>query len=196
MQARPRWCLAPTAGAALPKPPAAGLLWPPPLLLLCSAFPAESFHAEATLAAVQAERCTSLYGVPTMFISLLALPRWVLPRACPHMVACRVPAQACSVASASDAASTPVPGRPGGKRLMAVSLLACLAAPAPQLPAVPAGLAAYRRDGGVHLPSGGDEEGGDGVMKKAGTGCRAGGATHGPAGLAQAWQQARADGQR
>jgi fatty-acyl-CoA synthase len=28
-------------------------------------YPAEAFDPEATLAAVQAERCTSLYGVPT-----------------------------------------------------------------------------------------------------------------------------------
>ena len=37
--------------------------------------PAESFAPEATLAAVQSESCTSLYGVPTMFIAALALPR-------------------------------------------------------------------------------------------------------------------------
>jgi fatty-acyl-CoA synthase len=41
--------------------------------LLCTEYgaamvvPAESFEAEATLAAVAAERCTALYGVPTMF---------------------------------------------------------------------------------------------------------------------------------
>lgn len=35
--------------------------------------PAPGFDPRATLAAVQQERCTSLYGVPTMFISLLAL---------------------------------------------------------------------------------------------------------------------------
>ncbi|MFC8042254.1 AMP-binding protein [Nocardia sp. NPDC057353] len=34
--------------------------------------PAPSFDPEATLAAVAAERCTSLYGVPTMFIAMLA----------------------------------------------------------------------------------------------------------------------------
>ncbi|MEV6323592.1 AMP-binding protein [Nocardia sp. NPDC051787] len=33
--------------------------------------PAPSFDAKATLAAVEAERCTSLYGVPTMFIDML-----------------------------------------------------------------------------------------------------------------------------
>ncbi|WP_330229387.1 AMP-binding protein [Nocardia sp. NBC_00508] len=33
--------------------------------------PAPSFDPEATLASVEAERCTSLYGVPTMFIDLL-----------------------------------------------------------------------------------------------------------------------------
>jgi fatty-acyl-CoA synthase len=36
--------------------------------------PAPAFDPAATLAAVQAERCTSLYGVPTMFIAELALP--------------------------------------------------------------------------------------------------------------------------
>jgi fatty-acyl-CoA synthase len=36
--------------------------------------PAPSFDPKATLDAVQSERCTSLYGVPTMFISELNLP--------------------------------------------------------------------------------------------------------------------------
>jgi fatty-acyl-CoA synthase len=36
--------------------------------------PAPSFDPVATLEAVQAERCTSLYGVPTMFIADLAVP--------------------------------------------------------------------------------------------------------------------------
>jgi fatty-acyl-CoA synthase len=36
--------------------------------------PAPSFEPAATLRAVQAERCTSLYGVPTMFIASLAIP--------------------------------------------------------------------------------------------------------------------------
>ncbi|HEY0228284.1 MAG TPA: AMP-binding protein, partial [Mycobacterium sp.] len=36
--------------------------------------PGPSFDAAATLRAVQDERCTSLYGVPTMFIAELALP--------------------------------------------------------------------------------------------------------------------------
>ncbi len=36
--------------------------------------PAEAFDPAATLAAVDEERCTSLYGVPTMFIAALALP--------------------------------------------------------------------------------------------------------------------------
>jgi fatty-acyl-CoA synthase len=39
-------------------------------------YPAEAFEAEATLAAVEAERCTSLYGVPTMFIAALEHPRF------------------------------------------------------------------------------------------------------------------------
>ena len=40
----------------------------------CIVIPAPGFDPSATLAAVQAERCTSLYGVPTMFIAELALP--------------------------------------------------------------------------------------------------------------------------
>ncbi|WP_327085506.1 AMP-binding protein [Nonomuraea sp. NBC_01738] len=39
----------------------------------CVVIPAPGFEAEATLRAVQQERCTSLYGVPTMFIAELAL---------------------------------------------------------------------------------------------------------------------------
>ncbi|MFC8526922.1 AMP-binding protein [Nocardia sp. NPDC057227] len=35
--------------------------------------PAPAFDPEASLAAVAAERCTSLYGVPTMFIAMLAV---------------------------------------------------------------------------------------------------------------------------
>ncbi|EFN57192.1 hypothetical protein CHLNCDRAFT_21648 [Chlorella variabilis] len=45
-------------------------------------YPAESFSPEAALAAVQAEGCTSLYGVPTMFIAELALPTWVVVVVC------------------------------------------------------------------------------------------------------------------
>ena len=37
----------------------------------CMVIPAPAFDAEATLRAVQDERCTSLYGVPTMFIAEL-----------------------------------------------------------------------------------------------------------------------------
>ncbi|HKT02657.1 MAG TPA: AMP-binding protein [Rugosimonospora sp.] len=40
----------------------------------CMVIPAPGFDPKATLAAVQAERCTSLYGVPTMFIAELAEP--------------------------------------------------------------------------------------------------------------------------
>jgi fatty-acyl-CoA synthase len=40
----------------------------------CVVVPCESFDARAVLAAVEAERCTSLYGVPTMFIAELADP--------------------------------------------------------------------------------------------------------------------------
>ena len=39
-------------------------------------FPGEVFDPEATLAAVAAERCTALHGVPTMFIAELAHPRF------------------------------------------------------------------------------------------------------------------------
>ena len=40
----------------------------------CMVVPAPSFEPAATLEAVQAERCTSLYGVPTMFIAELDHP--------------------------------------------------------------------------------------------------------------------------
>ena len=40
----------------------------------CIVIPAPSFDPAATLQAVQDERCTSLYGVPTMFIAELGLP--------------------------------------------------------------------------------------------------------------------------
>lgn len=42
---------------------------PTPCLLL-----SDCFDAGATLAAVEQERCTSLYGVPTMFIAQLEHP--------------------------------------------------------------------------------------------------------------------------
>jgi fatty-acyl-CoA synthase len=42
----------------------------------CIVIPAPSFEARATLEAVQSERCTSLYGVPTMFIAELDLPEF------------------------------------------------------------------------------------------------------------------------
>ena len=38
--------------------------------------PAPAFDPEATLEAVAAQRCTSLYGVPTMFIAELGHPRF------------------------------------------------------------------------------------------------------------------------
>ncbi len=50
--------------------------------LMCSLYgatmvvPAESFDPVATLEAIQAERCTGLYGVPTMFIAELRHPRF------------------------------------------------------------------------------------------------------------------------
>ncbi len=40
----------------------------------CIVIPARTFDPAATLTAVQQERCTSLYGVPTMFIAELNLP--------------------------------------------------------------------------------------------------------------------------
>jgi fatty-acyl-CoA synthase len=40
----------------------------------CIVVPGESFDAHAVLTTVEAERCTSLYGVPTMFIAELAQP--------------------------------------------------------------------------------------------------------------------------
>jgi fatty-acyl-CoA synthase len=40
----------------------------------CVVIPAPAFDPAATLRAVEQERCTSLYGVPTMFIAELALP--------------------------------------------------------------------------------------------------------------------------
>jgi fatty-acyl-CoA synthase len=39
-------------------------------------YPAETFDPKATLEAVEAEHCTSLYGVPTMFIAELAHPEF------------------------------------------------------------------------------------------------------------------------
>ena len=41
----------------------------------CMVVPAQAFDPLATLEAIAAERCTSLYGVPTMFIAQLAHPR-------------------------------------------------------------------------------------------------------------------------
>ncbi len=40
----------------------------------CVVLPAPTFEPESTLRAVAEERCTSLYGVPTMFIAELSLP--------------------------------------------------------------------------------------------------------------------------
>jgi len=40
----------------------------------CMVIPAQAFDPAATLKAVQDERCTALYGVPTMFIAELGLP--------------------------------------------------------------------------------------------------------------------------
>lgn len=40
----------------------------------CAIYPAEGFEPEAVLQAVESEKATALYGVPTMFIAELALP--------------------------------------------------------------------------------------------------------------------------
>jgi fatty-acyl-CoA synthase len=42
----------------------------------CMVIPAAAFDPEATLSAVQEEKCTALYGVPTMFIAQLEHPRF------------------------------------------------------------------------------------------------------------------------
>tara|TARA_B110000438_G_scaffold15225_1_gene14480 strand:- start:374 stop:2068 length:1695 start_codon:yes stop_codon:yes gene_type:complete len=42
----------------------------------CAIYPSEGFDPEAALEAVQAEKATALYGVPTMFIAELALPNF------------------------------------------------------------------------------------------------------------------------
>jgi fatty-acyl-CoA synthase len=42
----------------------------------CVVIPSSAFEPAATLRAVEAERCTSLYGVPTMFIAELGLPEF------------------------------------------------------------------------------------------------------------------------
>src|SRR5262245_60686243 len=42
--------------------------------------PAVSFEPEATLRAIEAERCTSIYGVPTMFIAMLDHPAFATAR--------------------------------------------------------------------------------------------------------------------
>ena len=39
-------------------------------------FPSETFDAGATLAAIESERCTAIYGVPTMFIAMLEHPEY------------------------------------------------------------------------------------------------------------------------
>jgi fatty-acyl-CoA synthase len=42
----------------------------------CAIYPSEGFEPEAVLQAVQTEKATALYGVPTMFIAELALPNF------------------------------------------------------------------------------------------------------------------------
>ena len=46
----------------------------------CMVIPSAAFEPEATLAAVAEKRCTSLYGVPTMFIAELGHPSFAGPR--------------------------------------------------------------------------------------------------------------------
>jgi fatty-acyl-CoA synthase len=46
----------------------------------CLVYPAASFEPAATLSAVAQQRCTSLYGVPTMFIAMLAELKSTAPR--------------------------------------------------------------------------------------------------------------------
>ena len=53
----------------------------------CIVIPAPGFDPAATLSAVQAERCTALYGVPTMFIAELGLDDFDTLR--PHLAAHR-----------------------------------------------------------------------------------------------------------
>jgi len=48
--------------------------WPAPPTEAAWSFPGEAFEPQAVLETVQAERCTSLYGVPTMFIAELDQP--------------------------------------------------------------------------------------------------------------------------
>ncbi len=40
----------------------------------CMVFPGEGFEPLATLTAIQSERCTALYSVPTMFVAMLDRP--------------------------------------------------------------------------------------------------------------------------
>jgi fatty-acyl-CoA synthase len=42
----------------------------------CMVIPSEGFDPRAVLEAIEAERCTSLYGVPTMFVAVLEQPRF------------------------------------------------------------------------------------------------------------------------
>lgn len=42
----------------------------------CMVIPNDGFEAKKTLEAVEIEKCTSLYGVPTMFISMLGIPNF------------------------------------------------------------------------------------------------------------------------
>ena len=50
--------------------------WPARVHGACMVVPGEAFDPLEVLEAIQAERCTSLYGVPTMFIAVLDQPRF------------------------------------------------------------------------------------------------------------------------
>ncbi len=46
----------------------------------CLVFPAETFEPDGTLQAIDRERCTALYGVPTMFVAMLESDQFVQVR--------------------------------------------------------------------------------------------------------------------
>ena len=59
----------------------------------CMVVPGESFDAGAVLEAVEAERCTSLYGVPTMFIARARAPGLRRASTCPACAPASWPAR-------------------------------------------------------------------------------------------------------
>jgi fatty-acyl-CoA synthase len=106
----------------------------------CCVVPAESFDPLAVLQAVQDERCTSLYGVPTMFIAELDHPRFaefdlsslrtgvVAGAPCPVEVMKRIQAQmhmgevanVCGMTETSPTATQSEPDDPLAKRVETV----------------------------------------------------------------------------